>query len=104
MGNESWFQLYSSQKKLNNNSLLFVEDSTEFLDNLEYILNDAQLANSADGYWAKVFLVTLLGRNGTVHFYPDDDRYYGNLFGEMLNASVSATLYTWKLAKREQWI
>lgn len=104
MDNESWFQLYKSQKFHNSKTLLFAEDSTEFLDNLDHVLSDAQLENTADGYWARIFLVTLLGRNGTVHFYPDDDRYYGTPFGEILNASVIAILYTWQLAKSEKWI
>ena len=69
MSNESWSHLYSSQKMHNGKSLLFVNNSTEFLDNLDHILSDRQLRGTADGYWARVFLVMLLARNGTVHFF-----------------------------------
>lgn len=104
MRSESWFALFESQRIGTNGSLLSAEDTTDFINNLVTILNDSQLSNSVEGYWARTFLFALSARNGTVHFYPDEDRYYGELFGEMLNTPVIAMFYTWKLAKQNNWV
>lgn len=71
---------------------------------MNLILHDPDLIKSRDTYWAKVFLIASIARNLTVHLYPDDDWFYGELFGEMLEAAIFAILYTWQVAKRESWI
>ena len=67
------------------------------------LLADNQLKGSPQGYWAQKFLVMCLARNMTVHSYPSEDSYYGDLFGPMLDAAIIATLYTWKFAKARGW-
>jgi hypothetical protein len=39
-----------------------------------------------------------------VHSYPSDDRYYGDLFGPMLDAATVAMFYTWRMADRMDWV
>ena len=96
---ESWLQLFKDRRHLARAST-----TTEFLDNLDTISNDADLEDSVDGYWAQTFLVTLLARNCAVHSYPTEDRYYIESFGDMLNAPIVAMVYTWQLARRRNWI
>ena len=105
MAKESWLALFnSSAVDSAGNSLLRAENTTDFLNNFDTLLTDISLKNSADGYWARSFLVACLARNMTVHAYPSEDRYYGVLFGPMLNAVITSSFYTWKLAQRETWI
>ena len=65
---------------------------------------DNQLSASPQGYWAQKFLVMCLARNMTVHSYPSEDSYYGDLYGPMLNAAIIATFYTWRIAKTRRLI
>ena len=99
MCRENWFGLYDAKRGLSH-----ADNVEKFLNNLDTLLNDSQLKASVDGYWAQVFLIACLARNCTVHFYPSEDRYYGDLFGTMLDSAIAAMLYTWKLAKRENWV
>ena len=101
MKNEPWFERFTLGQKL---GLLNGKSVDEFLENLEELLSDDNLNNCVEGFWARAFLVTCLARNMTVHSYPNDDRYYGDLFGPMLDAVILAMLYTWKMAQREKWI
>ena len=101
MRNEPWFrnfQVYAQK------GLLSAKDSDEFLDNLDAFNQDVRLQSSANGLWAYVFLVTCLGRNLTVHAYPSQHRYYGELFGNMLDSVVMAVCYTWDLARDKGWL
>jgi hypothetical protein len=53
---------------------------------------------------ARHFLIACLARNLTVHSYPTDDWFYGDLFGEMMDSILLSLFYTWHVAKREAWI
>lgn len=100
MKNESWHKLFESRMqsgKLKGNA------TQDFLSNLATLLADQQLSGSADGFWARNFLVMCLARNMAVHSYPREDEYYGNLFGPMLDAAITATFYTWRHAKAKSW-
>ena len=104
MKEESWFKLFDKGRvDPNGKSLLNGSSAEQFLSNLDDVLGDEKLKGSADGYWAREFLITCLARNMTVHFYPSDDRYYGDLFGPMLDAVTVAMFYAWKMAQREGW-
>ena len=101
MRNEPWFfefQVPARKRLLNAN------DSDEFLDNLEALNRDVHLQASTNGLWGYFFLATCLGRNMTVHAYPNQQRYYGELFGSMLDSVVMAIAYTWDLAKTKGWL
>ncbi len=98
MCQEGWYSLFKSSEAVSANS------TTEFLNNLDTLLKDANLMDSEDGYWARNFLVTCLARNMTVHSYPMEDSYYGDLFGPMLEAAIVSTFYTWKFAQKNGWI
>ena len=101
MGQEKWHSLFHMREQ----QRLHMGTSTQqFLTNLSTLMGDSQLKGSVEGYWAQQFLITCLARNMTVHSYPSEDRYYGNLFRPMLNAVVSATFYTWQLTKAHGWI
>ena len=100
MAHEPWYQAFDSRKQ---NGLLSGNNVQDFLANLGTLLTDNQLKGSPQGYWAQQFLMTCLARNMTVHSYPSEDTYYGNLFGSMLHAVVSVTFYTWQLAKTQGW-
>ena len=105
MGQEQWFGLFrSSGWNSSGKSLLSADTSADFLNNLDTLLKDGNLMNSEDGYWARNFLVTCLARNMTVHSYPMEDSYYGDLFRPMLEAAIVATFYTWKFAQKNGWI
>ena len=105
MSQEQWFPLFSSSGVDSmRKSLLRADTTTDFLNNLNTVLKDGNLMSSEDGYWARNFLVTCLARNMTVHAFPTEDSYYGDLFGPMLDAAIVATFYTWKLAEKNCWI
>ena len=104
MCNKEWFPLFREKSKRNDGTaLLHVKNSLEFLANLDTLLSDNQLKGCINGWWAQNFLVTCLARNYTVHSYPSEDEYYGDVFGTMLDSVIITMLYTWKLAKRESW-
>ena len=98
---EKWHKLFHQRKQ---KGLLKGKNSQEFLMNLGTLLGDCDLNGSVKGYWAQQFLITCLARNMTIHSYPSEDSYYGDLFGPMLKAVVNATFYTWRLAKANAWI
>ena len=98
MGQETWHQLFKDRKKL-----VSGYNTQDFLTNLSTLLTDDQLKGSLDGYWARQFLVMCLARNMTVHSYPNEDSYYGDLFGLMSNAAIIATFCTWQFAKAKGW-
>lgn len=100
MAREPWYQSFVANL---NKGLLSANSTQDFLANLSTLLNDRQLKGSPQGYWAQQFLVTCLARNMTVHSYPREDSYYGNLFRPMLHSVVSATFYSWRLAKTKGW-
>ena len=101
MAQELWYQSFGARKQ---SGLLSTNSTQAFLTNLGSLLADSQLKGSPQGYWAQQFLVTCLARNMTVHSYPSQDSYYGDLFGRMLHAVVSATFYTWRHAKAQGWV
>jgi len=101
MSGESWIGMFEANRnwvRSNNNK------SQDFYQNLNRILQDSSLKSSEDGYWAKNFLISCLVRNLSVHTYPTDDWFYGDLMGEMIQAVVYCFLYSWYVAKREAWV
>ena len=101
MKEENWFPLFKKRRKA---GYVSAADTEEFLRKLSQLLGDNELGGSAEGYWSRMFLVTCLSRNFTVHSYPSEDRYYGDLFGKMLEAAINAIIHTWNLAKRNCWV
>lgn len=93
---EDWFGIFRERME---KGLLNVNSEDEFLDKLHTLLGDQTLNEPANVFWAQAFLITCLARNGTVHVYPTDDMYYGDLFGPVLDAVAHAMFYTWKLAQ-----
>ena len=98
---ENWNNLFHMREK---QKMHQGTNTQQFLTNLNKLMGDSQLNGSTDGYWARQFLITCLARNLTVHLFPNEDRYYGNLFRQMLLAVVGATFYTWRLARARAWI
>ena len=101
MSQKAWYPLYEARMqkgRLNGNN------TQEFLTNLSTLLADSQLKGSSQGYWAQNFLITCLARTMTVHSYPNEDSYYGNLFRPMLHSVIMATFYTWQHAKSNAWV
>lgn len=94
-----WFLLFDAKKNLAKGS-----SSTEFYAKLINLMNDPELSISEESHWAQIFLIASLARNLTVHEHPGDDWFYGELFGELLGSTIYAMLYSWKLAKKENWI
>ena len=99
MSEEAWSDLFDARKYL-----LKGANAQELLANLAMLLEDSELRTSVEGFWARKFLITCLARNMSVHSYPSEDSYYGDLFGPMLDAVVSATFYTWRLGKAKGYI
>ena len=93
---ESWREIFRERSQ---KGLLSVNSEEDFLEKLYALVDDQTLNKSTNGFWAQAFLVTCLARNGTVHLYPTDYRYYGDLFSPMLDAVVHAMFYTWQLAQ-----
>ena len=98
MAQELWWSSFDSRTHLVSGS-----DSRSFVTNLGTLLTDKQLRGSPQRHWARQFLVMCLARNMTVHSYPNEDSYYGDLFGPMLDAAICSTFYTWRLAKAHGW-
>ena len=101
MANENWISLFNARVS---QGITSADDITQFVNNLDTLLGDSQLDGSVSGHWARIFLVTCLARNGTVHQYPSEDRYYGDLFGNMLHSALCAMIYSWKFARSRQWV
>lgn len=101
MKKETWLPLFIDRT---NKGLTTAQDSAMFLFKLNELIRDKDLIRSEDAYWARVFLIASLARNLTVHTYPDDDWFYGELFGEMLRAAIYAILYSWQVARKERWV
>ncbi len=100
MAQETFYKLFFAKKQ---QGLLNANNTQDFLTNLGTLLTDNQLKDSPEAYWAQKFLVMCLARNMTVHSYPSEDSYYGDLFGPMLDAAINATFYTWRYAKANGW-
>ena len=106
MAQETWHSLFKAKQRHSQTqqSLLRAGSASDFLANLATLMADNQLNASSQGYWAQKFLMMCLARNMTVHSYPSEDSYYGDLFGPMLDAAIIATFYTWQVAKRNRLI
>ena len=98
---ENWNNLFHAREK---QQLHRGTNIQHFFTKLSTLMSDNQLKGSVDGFWAQQFFMTCLARNMIVHSNPNEDRFYGDLFRPMLNAVVSATFYTWQLAKAKAWI
>lgn len=99
MKNESWIRIFD-----NNSKLASGKDPAEFLSKLRLLLKDDELTGSEDGFWAQCFLISRLARNLTVHNYPTDDWFYGDLYGKMTSVVIYSIFYSWHVAKRERWV
>ena len=101
MAQETWHSLFNAKKQhpQTQQSLLRAGNPQDFLSNLATLMTDNQLSDSPQGYWAQKFLVVCLARNMTVHSYPSEDSYYGDLFGLMLDAAIIANFYTWRVGR-----
>lgn len=100
MKNEPWYPQFEQKT---NSGVTSAGSIDQFFNHLNQLLHDPDLLQSENAYWARVFLIVSLGRNLTVHTYPNEDWFYGELFGEMLRATIYAILYTWQLAKTKGW-
>jgi hypothetical protein len=100
MKNESWFPLFIEKI---NKKLTKASNEAEFFTKLNQILHDPDLIQSEDAFWARVFLIVSLARNLTAHDFPTEDWFYGELFGEMLEATIYALLYAWQLSQKQGW-
>jgi len=101
MKSEKWFRLF---KDKTDKGLTHAKDPTEFFNNINQLVNDSDLVQSEETFWAREFLIASLARNLTVHSYPDYDWFYGQLFGEMLGAALYSVMYSWQVANREGWV
>ena len=106
MVQETWHSLFKTKMidPQTQQSLLRAGSASDFLANLATLMADNQLRASSQGYWAQKFLILCLARNMTVHSYPSEDSYYGDLFGPMRDAAITATFYTWRVAKRDRLV
>lgn len=91
MKNESWMILFRQGGSTRGN-----------FSNLTRVL--AMPVQPESNFWTRNFLLSCLARNLTVHNYPTEDWFYGDLFGEMLRAIIYSFLYSWHVAKREHWV
>jgi hypothetical protein len=101
MKNETWLPLFQQKTGM---GLTSAGNEAEFLTKLSQLLNDPDLVQSEDTFWARTFLIASLARNLTVHDFPTEDWFYGELFGEMLEAGIFAILYSWQLGKQSGWV
>lgn len=101
MKNEIWLPLFQQKTR---KGLTSAGNEAEFLTKLSQLLNDPDLVQSEDTFWARVFLIASLARNLTVHNFPTEEWFYGEFFGEMLEAGIFAILYSWQLAKMSGWV
>lgn len=101
MKGETWFPLFIARV---NARLTRAETVNQFASNFAQILSDTNLSESEDAFWARVFVLACLARNGTVHNYVNQDWFYAEAFGEMVRAAIYAILYSWQVANREGWV
>jgi len=91
MGKQPWFAQFKQHK------------TEGTIGNLNRILSDNSMS-TPQGSLAREFLITCVARNLSVHDYPSDDQYYGDLFGEMLSAAISSILFSWRFARTAGWV
>lgn len=65
--------------------------TTGSLDNL----NKVMAANSL-AYWPKTFLTVCIARNMMAHNFLKEDHHYGDLYDDILKASIAAILQIWR--------
>ena len=94
----SWGKKFDRVRS-DNRRLLDSRSTDHFLTNLHTLLNHPELRNSQEGLVAMPFLVTCLARNFTAHLYPDQDAFFGRPLGKIVDATIVAITYTWKLAE-----
>ena len=97
MASEDWMPLFQARS-------VSCDSTDSFFTKLDCLQSDSSYRESISGYWARAFLIACLSRNFAVHFYPDDERYFGDVFGVMLDAVVVSILYSWDLAKENKWL
>ena len=92
MDRETWIQEYRANK-----SLTYGDNSASFENNLQsaFTINDIQARN---------FIITSLVRNMVVHYYIEEDWFFGNLFGEMSTSIYFCIFYSWHVAKKNNWL
>lgn len=101
MKNEVWFSLYEQKYR---KQLTSAKNEEEFFLHLNQLLHDPDLVQTEEAFWARVFLIASLARNLTAHDFPKEDWFYGELYGEMLEAGIYAILYSWHKAKEYGWV
>lgn len=97
MASEDWMPLFQAGS-------VSCDSTDSFFAKLDDLQSESSYRESLSGYWARAFLIACLSRNFAVHSYPDDERYFGDVFGVMLDAVVVAILYSWDLAKKNKWV
>ena len=100
--NLSWVKEFD-RVRCDSRRLLDSRSTDHFLTNLHALLNHRELRNSQDGLVAMPFLVTCLARNFMAHSYPDQDAFFGWPLGKIVDATMVAITYTWKLAEDRGW-
>jgi hypothetical protein len=101
MKNEVWNSLFVEETK---KGFTGAERPEEFFEKFNKLMSNPDLVRTEDTFWARVFLIVSLARNLTVHTYPIENWFYGDLFNEILQATIYAILYSWQTAKREGWV
>lgn len=92
MEDESWIVEF---RRFSRAGMCSVRCTSDLLTQLACLLDNRRLKETLDGYWARQFLVLCLARNGAVHLYPTDARYYGTPFGAMVDSALMSMFYAW---------
>jgi hypothetical protein len=95
----SWIAVFSASEHLTRGGTVSV-----FEANLATLRTGFHVHSSEPHFVARCFLIACLARNVSIHFFPHEDWFYGELFSEMSQATVYALLYTWRIAKKSGWV
>ena len=99
--NEYWI---ISFKTMSGNGYTQANTTSQFANNMQILLGNNWPSGAQASVWARAFLITCLARNYTVHSFPTEDPYYGDIYGKMLDAVLHVMFYTWKFAKSKGWV
>ena len=101
MSREPWMKAFRTRV---HQGLTKARSDVEFAENLASLQSDPALKGFPVQYWAGVFLLVCLSRNYTVHHYPNQDVFYDESYGDILDSVILALCYTWKVADSRGWV
>lgn len=95
---------YQLFEKYLNKKCVQVRSLEEFKDKLNKLLSIKELEPTESTYWVRFYLVAILSRNFMVHSYSNDNWFFGDIFGKLLDNAINVLVIFWRKANKEKWV